>query len=366
MKRTLLILGLLCSVVMAAFPDERGYSYRLDASGKCYLARGGEYEGAIVLPESVIDPESGKKLEVAGIDTDAFMDSPMVTSVRLANKWQRVGPGAYSFTRIPYKWEALEKPFYCYPDASKTTFVVPLEDGAEFKEMSTPWVIFKQNITPAKFSGDTRKIEDYMCGRADWDFNKTKGVFYSLTEPKSSTARLFKGYDSIEIEALVSDRDFVAFHTFPSFGRWKYPEPEIDAPAAIVKAIAKKYGRSVKYANRVAWLRDGTGELDMVEFEIKDGEAMVVFAWIGNGEIYATWSDTTKVDPQYPDSSVWNVDDDGSYGIPDIVTIAIDPEGYANIFVAKNSPESITCFILHQVGDRFERIDLDQWYRYLG
>lgn len=375
MKRILLILGLVATAAAygqepqeaeGRFQDAKGYVYRMDGAAKCYLAKGGEYEGVIELPEKVVNPDTGKKVEVAGIDTDAFIDSRMVTAVRLANKKQRVSPGAFSFSSIPYDWSAIEKPFYCYPNAAKTTFVIPMEKGAAFTEPETPWVIFKQNITPARLSGDTRGMEDLMCGRADWDFTRTQGLFFDLVEPKKATDKLFRGYDSIEIEALVAGRDFVAFHTFPSYGRWKYPEPEKEAPAAIVKALAKKFHRTVKSSARVAWLRDGTGELDMVEFEIKGGEAMVAFAWVGNGEIYATWSDSTKVDPQYPDSSVWNVDDDGDYGIPDVVTIAIDPEGYANIFIAKNAPESITCFILHQVGDHFERIDLDQWYRFLG
>ena len=92
---------------------------------------------------------------------------------------------------------------------------------------------------------------------------------------------------------------------------------------------------------------------------------MVVFAWIGNGEIYATCDIKREIESESEDSSVWNVDDDGTYGIPDVVSIALDPEGCANIFMAKNSPESITCFVLHQVGDRFELVPVDQWYRYV-
>jgi len=103
-----------------------------------------------------------------------------------------------------------------------------------------------------------------------------------------------------------------------------------------------------------------------VEFEHKDHQAMVVFAWVGkDGDIYATAALTTEIESEFEDSGVWNVDDEGTYGIPDVVSIALDPDGYATIFLAKNSPESINCFALHQVGDKFEVIDFDQWYRFI-
>ena len=49
----------------------------------------------------------------------------------------------------------------------------------------------------------------------------------------------------------------------------------------------------------------------------------------------------------------------------DVITIAQDPEGAVTIFLAKNSPESVTCFALHQNGSKLEKIDFDQWYRYV-
>ena len=159
--------------------------------------------------------------------------------------------------------------------------------------------------------------------------------------------------------------DFVAFHTFPAFGRWKYPEKVQNAPKAIVNQVARKYGREVMYSRRVAWLRDGYGELDLVEFQHKNHQAMVVFAWVNGDDVAATCSLTTEIESEFEDADVWNVDDDGTFGIPDVVTIVRDPEGNVIIFLAKNSPESITCFALRQVGDKLERIDFDQWYRYV-
>ena len=61
---------------------------------------------------------------------------------------------------------------------------------------------------------------------------------------------------------------------------------------------------------------------------------------------------------------VWNVDDEGTYGIPDVVTIALDSQEHVTIFVAKNSPESVGCYAWHQVENRLEYEEYGSWYRY--
>ena len=94
---------------------------------------------------------------------------------------------------------------------------------------------------------------------------------------------------------------------------------------------------------------------------------MVAFVWQKYDEIVATCTLTTGIpEGEDEDYSIWAVDDDGTYGIPDVVTIALDRDGNADIFVAKNSPESIRCFILHQNGPTLEQVETDYWYRYLN
>ena len=347
------------------FLDSHGYMfYRGPKEVTCQLAHGGIYEGEITLPERVHDRD-GNLVYVSGIAADAFLDSHLVTGVTITNPEQRVAPGAYSFTSIPYSWEAMNKPRFAYPDQTKQRFVSPMYSEETFDGSPHQWIVFKQNAAPAMLSADTHKNEDYKCARADFDFDHVEGLYYGTLIDKKETAKMFKGYEPYEIEVLVADQAFVAFHTFPSYSRWKYPETEQKANSRVVNQVARMYGREVMYSRRAAWLRDGTAELDIVEFKHTDNEAMVVFVWTGRGEIYATFPLTTEIDPDYEESSTWNVDDDGRYGIPDIVSIALDPEGCVNVFVAKNSPESITCFILHQVGDKLEKIDVDQWYRYV-
>ena len=347
------------------FVTPNGYMYRKAPEGNtCTLAFGGVYSGEVELPQQVIGP-FGISFKVTGIDQNAFTASRNLTQVALNNPEQRVAPGTLSFTGVPYDWEKISKPMYCYPDKTKTRFVVPAGPLSEQPENDFQWVVFKQNLAPCVLSGNTCKDSNKRSGRVDQAFDSTMGFFYTLSELKDVAKTRFKGYPSYEIEALIAAQDFGAFHTFPSFGRWKYPEKVQEAKSSIVKQIAKKYGRTPMYSRRVAWLRDGTGELDLVEFEHKNHQAMVVFAWIGNGEIYATCDFTTEIESEFENVDVWNVDDDGTFGIPDVVTIALDPEGCANIFLAKNAPESVTCFILHQVDDHFDIVPVDQWYRYV-
>lgn len=349
----------------AFFPDENGYLYRIGKDGSCQLTRGGIYEGAITLPATVQGP-GGKQLAVAGIETEAFMDSPLVNQVVLSNpEEQLVQPGAYNFTRIPYDWSRLQLPLYCYPSQDKMRFAVPMgaddTPPADYRQ----WLIFKQNVAPCRLIYDWHKDENLSCGRRDGNFDATQGVYYTPLLDKAERNKMFRGYDSYEIEALIANQEFVAFHTFPSYSRWKYPEREQNAPNAIVKQVVTQYGRQPMHSSRAAWLRDGTGELDIVEFTHQDGQATVCFVWQAKGEIYATGTFSTTLREGKEDFSVWNVDDDGTYGIPDVVSIALDPEGYVNIFLAKNSPESVTCFVLHQNGDKLEKTDLAQWYRFI-
>lgn len=350
----------------AVFADENGYLYRKNKKdGSCMLTRGGIYEGTIDLPATVKD-RNGKTIAVSGIESEAFMDSRMVNKVELADaQKQRVQPGAYNFTTVPYEWSKIRLPLYCYPSKEKTRFAVPMN------EMTTPpaeeyqWLIFKQNAAPCRLINDWHKNTNLSLGRRDGNFDNTQGLYYAPLLTEAECKKMFRGYESYEIEALIADQNFVAFHTFPAYSRWKFPEAEQNAPSSIVKQVCKMYDRQPMYSRRAAWFRDGTGELDIVEFTHKDGEATVCFVYHSKGEIYATTTLSTEIVDNEEDFSVWNVDDDGRYGIPDVVSIAIDPDGYCNFFLAKNSPESVTCFVLHQSEDRLEVIDIAQWYRFI-
>ncbi|MBO4455755.1 MAG: hypothetical protein J5759_04845 [Bacteroidales bacterium] len=344
-------------------PD--GWMYRIADNGStCTLACGGRYSDAVQLPQSVKGP-FGRYFRVTGVDADAFRFSKGITQVNLYDDSQQLAPGSLFYTDIQYDWESSPKPYFAYPDKSRTRFVIPGGAGFKGPEGVNQWVIFKQNLAPAQRSGSTVGVAGKREGRVDQDFDSTMGVFYTLQSSSEDIARMFRGYNAMEIEALVADPWFVAHHTFPAFGRWKYPEKEVSAPKSIETAMSRRVGRPVMYSRKAAWLREGKGELDIVEFEHVNHQAMVAFVWQDGKDVLATCTLTTDIESEYEDYSVWNVDDDGHYGIPDVVTIALDAEGAVTVFLAKNSPESVTCFALHQQGDTFERVALDQWYRFV-
>lgn len=346
------------------FVTPEGFMFRInDDGGSCNLACGGLYKETVILPQSVKGP-FGRYFRVAGIDSDAFRGAGEINRLYLYDDSQLISPGALIGTGVSFDWNA-NKPHFAYPDKGKTQVVVPGGAGFSLPASSSQWVIFKQNLAPATQSDNTVGKAGKRDGRVDQDFRSTMGIFYTLQSSKEDIAKMFRGYNATEVEALVANPWFVAQHTFPAFGRWKYPEKEVSAPNSIETAMSRRYGRPVMYSRKAAWLREGKGELDIVEFEHADHQAMVAFVWHAGGDILATCTLTTEIESEYADYSVWNVDDDGRYGIPDVVTIAVDGTGAITVFLAKNSPESITCFALRQVGNSFQKVDLDQWYRYV-
>ena len=346
------------------FVTPEGYLYRIGEGGVCTLAAGGLYAGRVSLPQSVKGP-FGRMFRVAGVDSDAFKYSRNVTQVDTYDNGQHIAPGAFMYTDIPFEWGESPLPYFAYPNKARDRFVVPYHFGFELPESEFQWVIFKQNLAPALQSGNTTTDHKKREGRVDQAFETTKGVFYTLQVEKTEIAKLYRGYTSMEMEALVASPLYVAHHTFPAFGRWKYPEKEVAAPKSIETAMKRRTGREIMYSRKAAWLRDAPGELDIVEYQHTNHQAMVSFVWHAKGEILATASITTDIESEYEDYSVWNVDDDGRYGIPDVVTIAQDKDGAVTIYLAKNSPESVTCFALHQQGDKFELVKFDQWYRFV-
>ncbi len=342
--------------------DKNGYLYELDDKAGCMLRRGGNYGDKVVLPKQVRDFD-GNWVRVNGIAADAFTECPPVGEVVLNNESQWVEPGAYWITGIPYDWDKLNLPHFAYPSRQFDLFVTPLSpDDKIGKQPDHNWIIFKQNANLAFPSADTRKNKDAKCGRDDLDFDNIQGLYYKALEPKR---KQFRGYGSFEVEVLVADSEFAAFHRWPSFSRWKFPEPELNTTGDIELQVSRMFGRDVARSRKIGWLREGAGELDIVEFVHSGGEAMVAFVWHEDYRIVAVGTLSTEVEEGQEDS-VWAVDDEGFYGIPNLISIAIAPDGAVTLFLAKDSPESITCFILHQVGQQFQYIDADQWYRFVG
>ena len=338
-----------------ATPD--GYMYNLaDEGTTAKLIRGGRYSGVIEVPDAVMF--DGQEYPVVGIGEGAFRGNPDVTGVGLSAKDQYIAPGAFWLSGIPYDWESLTTPSYVYPDKDLFAFVSASARDDEYDYSMDNWLIFKQNCGPLFFVKDNSKDEDakWGCYRSNPDI--AQGIHYELRTPDVLRRQMFRGYSSYEIVALAMDSRFAAFHDFPSFSRWKYPEPEVPLDLVYEEELSKMFGRKVMYSRRVAQLRQANRCFGMVEFEHTGGEAMVVFAWIDYSTITATYAIKQKIEDEY---SVWNVDLE-EYGTPEVISIALDPQDNPIIWLNHPAPESMNMFGLRKVGDKLVPFGKEQWY----
>ena len=343
--------------------DKNGYLYQTDELGsECTLRYGGHYFNKVTVPAKV-KGFSGEEYRVTGIEADALKESVQVIEVNLSDKDQRIAPGALWNTDIPYDWSKLSLPKFAYPDETFDNFVIPMEAAVDNSaQPNFAWAIFKQNSSLVVAGEDKHGDSDRRLGLDQLHFEDIQGQYYLSMTPWRG---MFKGYEPYEVQVLIADSRFAGLHDWPSFSRWKFPEREQEASEELAWNISRgNGGREVIRSRRVGWLRGRPGELDLFELAHKDNQAMVIFVWQENGVPVAMGSLQTEFEGD-GSSSVWNVDDEGFYGIPNLVSIAIDPEGGINLFLTKDSPESVTCFILHQEGDRFKYIDAGQWYRFI-
>ena len=341
--------------------DVNGYLYKyIDEATRLLLWDYGFYSGTVNLPEAV--NVAGKALPVAGISSEALSRKREVTDVYFNQETQYAEPGAFVGSGIRYAWNYRGSlPAYAYPDNNFSTFVRPsVPEGHDFS--TDRWLLFKQNYEQLHFVKDRSKDEEALWGYSPWQAERMQGAYYELRVPDSVRKQMFRGYDPFEVVALVADSWFVAQHRFPSFSRWKYPEKEQSMGASFEKQMADRYGRKVKKSRYIGNLREEDGRLGICEFEIKDGEAMIVIAWTEGGKVKATWVKTTEIDPEYGESSVWNVDDDGDYGIPQLLCVAKDPRGNVIVWLNHPAPESMNLFGLRQQGDQLVLFGEDQWY----
>ena len=345
-------------------------SYKADVNGFLYkyvaeateleLCAGGLYSGTIRLPEAVECREG--TLPVAGIASEAFYGNKNVTEVLFDANKQYARPAAFFNCGIRYVWDYRgEIPGYAYPDMDFYTFVRPnVPEGHDFD--ADRWLLFKQNYDFLTFVKDRSEDEDALWGYSPWRAEQMQGAYYELRVLDLVRRQMFRGYEPQEVIGLVADSWFVAQHRFPSFSRWKYPEEEVEMGEAFDRQMEQRYGRKVKKSRYIGNLREEDGRLGICEFEIKDGEAMIVIAWTEGGKVKATWVKTTEVDPEYGEMSVWNVDDDGDYGIPNLLCVAKDPRGNVILWLNHPAPESMNLFGLRQQGDQLVIFGEDQWY----
>ena len=343
--------------------DENGYCYKYVEGLKLELCAGGRYSGTVQLPGSLI--VGGKEIEVAGIGANAFRDNKAVTEVTWNRDTQYVGPSAFYRSGMYYYWEGrYGLPGYVYPSENYKLFVRQ-EEVPEWDRTTPLWMFFKHNYAPLTYLEDHLTDESLKWGYHPWLANDKgmQGLYYEMDVPANVKKDMFRGYEAMEVIGLAMDCKFAAFHRFPPFSRWKWGESEQSMSATLEKQMETRYGRTLTQSHYIGHLREEDGRVGIFEFEPKDGEAMIVIAWTQGGKVKATYVQTTNVNPEY--GSTWNVDDDGSYGIPELLCIAFDLHDNVILWFNHSAPESKNIFGLRQQGDQLQLFGEEQWYVYV-
>ena len=343
--------------------DENGYRYQYVDGLKLELCAGGRYAGTVNVPRTLV--VGGKELEVAGIAAKAFWGNEDVTDVNWDRDTQYVGPSAFYRSGIHYYWDSgYSLPKYVYPSRNFVYYVLQSEMYEWYR--NTPrWMIFKHNYAPLTFDEDLLKNEELKWGYSPWmaDDKGMQGIYFEMQVPDQVKKDMFRGYDAQEVIGLAVEARFAAFHRFPPFSRWKWGETEQSMNATLEKQMEARYGRTLVQSRYIGHLREEDGRVGIFEFEPKDGEAMVVIAWTQGGKVKATYVKTNEIDPEY--GSVWNVDDDGTYGIPDLLCVAFDRHDNVILWFNHGAPESMNLFGLRQQGDQLQPFSEEQWYVYV-
>lgn len=376
--------------------DSRGYLYSLmhtadgDALG---VAPGGNYVGEVVVPEAV--SYNGVTYPVTAIRRFAMMRDPsspeakLLKKVTLPKSVTIVGTDAFSgnteLNRLVYGRDDLlvetrafmncrnlshyyMPALFCYtkPSENKSDrqyFVYPIEKQVDIDGLYQ-WAFFKNRHNGIKYLGMSNlDNEDAMacyCSNPD----RVRCANFQLRNPSSVNA-MFSGYSYGQNVVLLSN-DYVGFHDFPSFSRWTFGEDFVDMSQYFVDQMEKVYKRKVRYAYQAAKVSsDGREQqVAITEFEITNHEAMVVLSWVVDGDVECSWVETQEVRSDYNpnEGTLWNVDDDGSYGIPEILLIALDSNGNVDIFFNHGAPESLNFYHLMQKGNVLTVEKNEQYY----
>ena len=347
----------------AYVPDTQGFMYRyVSEATELELCAGGRYAGTIHVPETVNC--KGEALKVVGVAEKAFWGNKAVTDVIWDHGTQHIGPSAFYRSGMHYYWDSdYSLPKYVYPSRNSVYYV--LQSEIYDWDQNTPrWMFFKHNYAPLTFVKDQLKDEEKQWGYSPWkaDDMGMQGIYFEMRVPDQVKKEMFRGYDPQEVVGLAMEARFAGFHRFPPFSRWKWGEKEQTMSSSLVKAVETRYGRKVSQSRYIGHLREEDGRLGIFEMEPKDGEAMIVIAWTQGGKLKATYVKTTEIDPEYGDNSVWNVDDEGSYGIPELLCVAFDLHDNVILWFNHPAPESMNLFGLRQQGDQLQPFGEEQWY----
>ncbi|MCQ2295387.1 MAG: hypothetical protein MJZ67_07005 [Bacteroidales bacterium] len=368
--------------------DNHGYLYSLmhtSNGDELGVAPGGKYEGEVVIPSAVkyqgrvypvttirknamrqyADSPNAHKLEsvslpksVTLVGTDAFRGNQQLKRVTYDNPQILIETRAYMECPWLTYWPEAYNPCFAHTlpsntQASHQHFISPTEQKEGDYE-HYPWAFFKNRHNGIRHTGlshfDDENAMACICSNPD----RVRGANFELRNPANAKA-MFSGYKDPWQDVVLLTNNYVAKHHFPSFSRWVWGEQEVSMPTSFVQEMERTYGRKVRYSYQAAKVSDDGREQQVVvtEFAITNREAMVVVSWVVDGDVSCSWVNTTNVRPDYnpEEGTLWNVDDDGSWGIPNVMLIAQDDRGNVDLCLTHSAPESLTFIHLTQKGN---------------
>lgn len=381
--------------------DENGYFYQLMSSDRAGLAPGGAYSGNIEIPAAISYNGSTylvttirkgamwKKEDTKNIGTitsvtlpksltlvgaDAFRGNASLenviyngkTRIEVRSFWGcpklkfETRPVKYAYTE-PHYTEENEEPNF----AKFTKFYYPV-DEQDNSVIDYQWVTFKHNHHAMSFDQWTNLTKENAMGCYCYNLNAVRAGVFSINDA-SNINTMFKGNMKHDQIVLLAHNNYVATHEFVMFSRYNWGEQEKAMPQSFVQAMEKKYGRKVKYSYEAAKaLYTKTPEqLVVTEFDITNHEAMVVISWVKDNKEVCSYVKKQKTVPEYEEYSIWNVDDDGNYGIPIVISITKDEKGNMEFFINHSAPESTNLIRLVQKGNKLVDAEGESWYNWV-
>ncbi|MBR6190807.1 MAG: hypothetical protein IKQ68_01395 [Prevotella sp.] len=375
--------------------DTRGYLYSVMGDGTLGLTRGGRYCGTVRIPESVKMADGSEKTvstirkramqvptyeksanalrevyvpsTVTMVGVDAFAGNSQLQKVEYDNP-RSVYVEAGAYMGCPNLQLTPATPIYGYCNyynnedraAAYAKFMFPIGKKMTGEELAQyKWACFKHwhNRIGNPVASN---MDDDNCMPAFSDWRKVKGYIFSLRDPKQGP-NMFWGYDPHEAIVVMVGNDYMGTHRFPQYNRWRYGEEAESKSPYFKQQMEKRYGRKVRYSYVAATLRDDGRNVSVTEFEIANNEALVVIAWSRADDIICTWEKRQQFEAG-EGGSVWNVDDDGEYGIPAVLCIAEGDNGALELILNHQAPESVNIERLVRHGDQFVEEGGDQWY----
>lgn len=365
--------------------DQKGYFYQIMSSNHLGVAPGGAYSGDVVIPSAV--SYNGTVYPVTTVRRGAMWKKAgasnigRITSITLPESVTLVGADAFrgneALKEVKYgKNTRIEvRSFFDCPSlvTGKRMPVFGMtepffsDEGSRevFSRMYYPtdepvgevtdyqWAVFKYHHNAVAFDKWINMNKDNAMACHAARISNIKAGQFNLKDP-SNVDVMFKGYRGYSQSILFAHNDYIASHEFPIFSRYVWGEDMKSMPASFINSVSKKYGRKVKYSYEVAKVlyTSVPEQLVITEFEIVNRRPMVVISWVRNGMEVCWYVMKGQYDVEDPNWGVWNVDDDGTYGIPTAVSIAKDDKGNVELFLVHSAPESETGLYFVQQGNK--------------